>query len=66
LSGGLRLPLPLALPQTSSKYDSPFLRAYNQQLEQSGIYQDDWLKFIDGLNCAMVRTEAVGRYPEAS
>jgi hypothetical protein len=48
------LTLPLALPQINSNYDAPFLRAYNADLAKSGINQDDWLKFIDGLNVAMV------------
>lgn len=49
-----RLDLPLCLPQTTSGYDSPFARAYNPQLEASGIEQDEWLKFLDALNIAMV------------
>jgi hypothetical protein len=48
-----RLDLPLCLPQTTSGYDSPFARAYNPQLEASGIEQDEWLKFLDALNIAM-------------
>lgn len=48
------LPLPLALPQVRHSYDSAFLRAYNPDLEHSGIFQEDWLKFIDGLNIAIV------------
>lgn len=48
------LALPLALPQISSSYDSPFLRAYSSELVRAGVQQDEWLRFIDGLNIAMV------------
>jgi hypothetical protein len=46
--------VPVCLPQTVSGYDSPFARAYNPQLSQSGIEEVDWLKFLDGLNIAIV------------
>ncbi|KAG8993111.1 hypothetical protein FRB94_011057 [Tulasnella sp. JGI-2019a] len=41
------------VPQTGTGIDSPFARAYNAELESSGIQQTDWLKFCDGLNIAM-------------
>jgi len=50
-----RLQLPICLPQTTSGYDSPFARAYNPQLEASGIEQEEFLNFLDALNIAMVR-----------
>lgn len=50
-----RLPVPLVLPQIASSYDSAFFRAYNPALQDSEITQDEWLRFIDGLNIAMVR-----------
>lgn len=50
------LPLPVAVPQIASSYDSPFLRAYNPELERSGVEQEEWLRFVDGLNIAMVST----------
>jgi len=50
-----RLDLPVCLPQTVSGYDAPFARAYNPVLSASGIEQIDWLKFLDGLNIAIVR-----------
>jgi hypothetical protein len=48
------LAVPVCLPQTVSGYDSPFARAYNPELVESGIGELDWLKFIDGLNIAIV------------
>ena len=50
-----RLQLPVCLPQITGGYDSPFARAYNPQLEASGIERDEFLKFLDALNIAMVR-----------
>lgn len=50
------LALPLGLPQILNGFDTPFLRAWNPDLELSGIEQDDWLGFIDGLNVAMVHS----------
>lgn len=49
-----RLDLPVCLPQITSGYDSPFARAYNPQLGAVGIEEDEWLKFLDALNIAMV------------
>lgn len=49
-----KLAAPLVLPQIATNYDSAFLRAYNPILEASGIFVDDWMKFIDGLNIAIV------------
>lgn len=49
-----KLAAPLVLPQIATNYDSAFLRAYNPILEASGILLDDWMKFIDGLNIAIV------------
>lgn len=43
------LPLPLCVPQMNQGLDYPFTRAYNPDLAASGISQDDWLKFTDGL-----------------
>lgn len=48
------LSVPVCLPQTVSGYDSPFARAFNPQLSDSGIDEVDWLKFLDGLNIAIV------------
>lgn len=48
------LTLPVCLPQTVSGYDAPFARAYNPELAASGIEAGDWLKFLDGLNIAIV------------
>jgi hypothetical protein len=50
-----QLQLPICLPQITSGYDSPFARAYNPQLQASGIEQEEFLNFLDGLNIAMVR-----------
>lgn len=49
-----RLSLPVALPQIAGTYDASFLRAYNRYLEHSGVNQEDWLRFLDGLNVAIV------------
>lgn len=54
-NGSRRLQLPICLPQITGGYDSPFARAYNPQLAESAIEQDDFLKFLDALNIAMVR-----------
>jgi len=32
--------------------EQPFTRAYSPGLAASGVTQDDWLKFTDGLNIA--------------
>jgi hypothetical protein len=48
------LPVPVCLPQTVSGYDSPFARAFNPELVTSGVEEVDWLKFLDGLNIAIV------------
>ena len=40
----------VAIPATSPKLGSPFLRAYPPALEQFGIPQDVFLDFLDGLN----------------
>jgi hypothetical protein len=53
-----KLDLPVALPQINTNYDSAFLRAFTPVLDSSGITQEDWLKFIDGLNIAIVRSLA--------
>jgi hypothetical protein len=45
---------PVCLPQTVAGYDSPFARAFNPELLASGIEETDWLKFLDGLNIAIV------------
>lgn len=49
-----KLSLPVALPQIAAGFDAPFLRGYGD-LASSGIRQDDWLRFVDGLNVALVR-----------
>ncbi|KAG8873666.1 hypothetical protein FRB98_008854 [Tulasnella sp. 332] len=48
------LRLPLCIPQLSIGMEAPFARAYSAEILQSGIEQDDLLKFIDGLNMAML------------
>jgi hypothetical protein len=50
------LQVPICLPQITGGYDSPFARAYNPHLAASGVEQDEFLKFLDALNVAMVRT----------
>jgi hypothetical protein len=55
------LRLPVCLPQTVSGYDSPFARAYCMELSASGVELTDWLKFIDGLNIAIVRRPILAR-----
>lgn len=47
------LPRPVAIPQISAVFDSPFVRAY-PQIAPSGIDVEDWMKFLDGLSLAMV------------
>lgn len=49
-----RLPVPICLPQVTRGYDSPFARGWNPQLATCGIEQEDWLRFLDSLNIAMV------------
>lgn len=49
-----KLPLPVAIPQIRVSYDAGFVRAYSPELEKSGITEDQWLRFVDGLNIAMV------------
>lgn len=48
------LDVPVALPQTSNSYDAPFSRGWDPLMEESGVEMVDWLRFIDGLNIAMV------------
>ena len=48
------LALPIALPQTSSSPDAPFVRAYHQDWRNNGIEMEDWLRFVDGLNLSLV------------
>lgn len=52
-----RLPVPICLPQATRGYDSPFVRGWNPELVTCGIEQEDWLKFLDSLNIAMVSTK---------
>lgn len=47
--GSARLPLPLCVPQTNLGTESPFTRAYNQELLNVNISMGDWLQFTDGL-----------------
>ncbi|KZP01796.1 hypothetical protein CALVIDRAFT_594475 [Calocera viscosa TUFC12733] len=49
-----KLPLPVAVPQLTGKYDSAFVRAYCAQLQAAGVGMQEWLDFCDGLNIAMV------------
>lgn len=37
---------PLCLPQLSWNDNSPFMRAYSDELKQSGIEMHDWLNFV--------------------
>lgn len=55
LSSLSKLSLPVVFPQTATRFDSPFARGYNDHMRYSGIEMNDWLKFVDGLNIAMVR-----------
>ncbi len=48
------LPLPVVLPQDGTSWDSPFARGYHPEMRASGIEMGDWLRFIDGLNIAIV------------
>ncbi|KAL8277543.1 hypothetical protein RQP46_010098 [Phenoliferia psychrophenolica] len=47
------LPRPVAIPQISPLFDSPFVRAY-PQIAPSGIDADEWCRFLDGLSLAMI------------
>nr|GAT59281.1 predicted protein [Mycena chlorophos] len=47
------LPLPFCLPQLTSAFGSPFVRAYSPILEDADISQAQLLAFIDGLNAAI-------------
>jgi hypothetical protein len=48
------LPAPVCLPQVAVEGSAAFARGYNEQMMASGISMADWLRFIDGLNNAMV------------
>ena len=37
---------PLCLPRLTWSDNSPFMRAYSDELRESGIEMDDWLKFV--------------------
>ncbi len=45
---------PVGLPQMARGFDMPFTRAYAHDLAELGISQEVFLKFIDGLNAAMI------------
>ncbi|KAG8874457.1 hypothetical protein FRB97_005899 [Tulasnella sp. 331] len=63
------LPLPLCIPQSASAAGkaSPFLRAYNNSLADSGVSRDDWLAFIDDLvSCFVDLTLRVIEMPDDS
>ncbi|KAK0455478.1 uncharacterized protein EV420DRAFT_1749275 [Desarmillaria tabescens] len=48
------IPLPLCIPQTATKFGSPFSRGYNNVLSEAvDLPQAELLAFIDGLNLAM-------------
>ncbi|KAL8276602.1 hypothetical protein RQP46_011025 [Phenoliferia psychrophenolica] len=47
------LPRPVAIPQISPLFDSPFVRSY-PQIAPSGIDADEWCRFLDGLSLAMI------------
>ncbi|KLO19418.1 hypothetical protein SCHPADRAFT_935222 [Schizopora paradoxa] len=49
-----RIKRPVCLPQMERGFDMPFPRAYAPALADRGISQDVFLKFIDGLNAAMI------------
>ncbi|KZT55812.1 hypothetical protein CALCODRAFT_518508 [Calocera cornea HHB12733] len=51
---GDKLPLPVAVPQLTGKYDSAFVRAYCPQLQAAGVGMQEWLDFCDGLNIAII------------
>lgn len=57
-----KLPLPVAVPQIRVAYDASFVRAYSPELVRSGVTQNDWLKFVDGLNIAMVLSRIPKRF----
>lgn len=50
---------PIAIPATSSKLGSPFLRAFPLVLERYGLPRETFLKFLDDLNRATVASPPV-------
>ncbi|OAQ96412.1 hypothetical protein LLEC1_00884 [Akanthomyces lecanii] len=56
LADGYKL---IAIPATSKKLGSPFLRAYPPALQRCGISRDSFLQFIDRLNRATVASPPV-------
>jgi hypothetical protein len=48
------LPAVIALPQMSPGFDQSFARGYHVAMARSGLQMDDWLRFLDALNIAMV------------
>ncbi|KPI37807.1 uncharacterized protein AB675_222 [Cyphellophora attinorum] len=60
---GRRLSKTIAIPATTKKLGSPFLRAYPPSLEAYSISQADFVKFVDTLNRVAVKSpplEAIG------
>ena len=49
------IPLPICIPQITPGFMQPFARGYNQVLGEPpiGISQEDFVRFLDGLNMAM-------------
>lgn len=45
---------PLGLPQIAFGDGQPFLRGYNSQLAQYGIFEKDFLRLVDAINVAIV------------
>lgn len=56
LADGYKL---IAIPATSKKLGSPFLRAYPPALQRYGISRDSFIQFIDRLNRATVASPPV-------
>lgn len=54
-----RLIKPIAIPATSHKLGSPYLRAYPSILATYGISRDTFLDFLDKLNCVSVASPPV-------
>ncbi|KAI5479938.1 hypothetical protein MNV49_002228 [Pseudohyphozyma bogoriensis] len=46
------LSAPIVIPQLDDDFDAPFFRAYPTQI--GSISEEDWAKFIDGLNLALI------------
>jgi hypothetical protein len=55
-TGLQRLPKPIAIPATTKKLGSPFLRAYPPSLEAYSISTLDFVEFVDTLNRVAVKS----------